>query len=295
MQENPFDWADHWRKLVNGREAQAQRLRERAGLTAANFWDQRAEGFRRATQSRAGEQDPLLALVSPHLTSETTVLDAGAGVGRHTLPLAGMVRSVTAVEPSEGMRSFLAADAAEQAVRNVTIVPAAWEDADAQVEPCDIAICSHVVYFVADIRLFLEKLQKNAKKHCFMVIRTTQRDGHLAGLWQRVHGEALVPETGAIDLFNAVYQCLGVIPNVEVTPFRVGRGPMASYASLDEALKGVREQLYLAPGDPRESIIREHLGANIVEQEGRYVLPGRSTGAAILWWSNEPGSWNRVE
>ncbi len=44
---------------MEGREAQAQRLRERAGIRQGSYWDGCAEGFQRATQSRVGETDPL--------------------------------------------------------------------------------------------------------------------------------------------------------------------------------------------------------------------------------------------
>lgn len=282
----PVDWAAYWRKLVEDREAQAQRLREHAGLPAGSYWDRRAEGFRRATQSRADETDPLIERVLSHLTPESTVLDVGAGVGRHALELAKTARWVTAVEPSEGMRSILQAEAAERGIRNLTVVPSTWEAAE--VEPCDVAICSHVVYTAPDIRLFLEKLQDKSRRYCFMTIRTVQRELFLEDLWQRLHGER-VPEPGAIELFNALHQCVGIVANLEIVPFRIGRASLATFASFEEALDSIREQLYLALGDPRESLVREYLEANLIQEGERLVLPGPSIGAAILWWSNEPG------
>ena len=288
--DHSIDWAEHWRALVEDREAQAQRIRQRTGLVRDSYWDERAEGFQRATQRYAGEPDRLLELISAHLTPESSVLDVGAGVGRYALPLARLARQVIAVEPSEGMRGLMEANAAEQGIGNLTVVPARWEDAE--VEPCDVALCSHVVYTVPDIRGFLEKLQRHTKGHCFMAIRTTQRGAHLQGLWKRVHGEERIPEPSLMDLYNVLYQCLGVCANVEVIPFRVGRSPLAAFDSLEDAVARVGSQLYLAEGAPQEALVREHLEAHLVPREGRLVLPGPSVGAAIVWWDNRPGSWN---
>ena len=113
-------------------------------------------------------------------------------------------------------------------------------------------------------------------------------------LWRRFHGEERVPEPGAYELFNVLHQCLGIIPNVEVLPFRLGRATLAAFDSFDAALVSIREQLYLASGGPEEAVIREHLETHLVQREGRLVWPGPSIAAAILWWSTEPDSWNRA-
>ncbi|MBI2886200.1 MAG: class I SAM-dependent methyltransferase [Chloroflexi bacterium] len=286
-----LDWAAHWRELVEQREDQARRLREQAGLPAGNFWDQRAEGFRQATQRRAGEPDRFLERVLEHLAPEHTVLDVGAGVGRYALPLAQRARHLVAVEPSQGMRSLLESDAAAQGVANLTVVPASWEEA--QVEPCDMVLCSHVVYAVPDIAGFVEKLHAHTRACCFMAVRTSQIAGHLRELWLRVHREERIPEPSFMELYNVLYQRLGVVANVEVMPFRVGRGPLATFDTFEEAVAGVRGQLFLAEGDPREALVQEHLKERLVkDDEGRLVLPGRSVGAAVLWWDMRPGSWN---
>lgn len=285
-----FDWVDQWRQIVVAREGQETRLRGKAGLTTSNLWDERADRFRSGIQRGAGRADRFLELLSSYVTPQRSVLDVGAGFGRHALPLAKLVKQVIAVEPSQGMRRFLEADAAKQGLRNLSVVPSTWEEA--QVEPCDIVYCSHVVYRVLDIRRFIEKLRDHTKGTCFIAIRTSQRDSSLRELWRLVHGEERSPEPGFIDLYNALHQSIGVSANVEVMPSRIGRSSLSSFETLEEAMTQVRSQLCLPEKAPEEARVRDYLKERLIVQDGRLALPGPLIGEAVLWWDNRPGSWN---
>ncbi|MEK7214128.1 MAG: methyltransferase domain-containing protein [Chloroflexota bacterium] len=288
------DWVGRWRELVQAREVQATRLRAQAGLEAPVYWDRRAEGFRANVQQREGEADRLLQLVSERAGAEATVLDVGAGVGRHALPLARVCREVVAVEPSAAMRGYLEADAAAQGLANLTVVPVAWEDAAAPV--CDIALCSHVVYSIVDIEAFVEKLSRHAARYGFMAIRTAQRDAQLLELWKLVHGEEKVPEPGFLELYNVMLQRFRIAANVEITGFRRTSNPLGTFTSLDEAAAVVREQLYVAEGTPKDATAQDYLSTHLIRgDDDRLLLPGPRVGAAIVWWDNRPDSWNLLK
>src|SRR6266540_6523499 len=149
-----IDWIAHWRSLV----------RERAGGSEhharAGYWDRRAPSYARITRGRA---DEFLEVIDPYLSPRKTLIDVGAGTGRHTTPLAERVEWVTAVEPSEGMRSHIAQR------DNVTIVASSWEDAE--VAPADLVICSHVMYGVANPVPFIDKMQRSARERVFVMMR----------------------------------------------------------------------------------------------------------------------------
>lgn len=286
-----IDWGERWRALVEEREAQAARLRALAGLAAPAYWDRRAEGFRANVQRHTGEPDRLLQLVLEKVKADSTVLDVGAGVGRHALPLASVCREVVAVEPSAAMRGFLTAGAAAQGISNLSVVPQSWDDADVPV--CDVVLCSHVVYSIAGIVGFVEKLRTHAAKYCFMAIRTVQRDAQLLDVWKRIHGEDRFREPGFAELYNLLLQRFGVAANVDVLGFRRTSNPLGTFATEDEAGAAVREQLYLAEGFAKDAAVREYLREHLVRDgEGRLLLPGPRVGAAIVWWDNQPGSWN---
>src|SRR5205085_9194741 len=70
---------------------------------------------------------------------------------------------VTAVEPSEGMRGQIPSRS------NLTVVASTWEEAD--VDPADFMLMSHVLYFVADIVPFLDKGEAHARERVFVFMR----------------------------------------------------------------------------------------------------------------------------
>ena len=151
------DWTAHWRNLVEARQAEA----EAAGAGQRGYWNRRAAGFKASLQGRS--DDPFLDFLEPWLSPRKTVLDVGAGWGRHALPLASRVDWVTAIEPAEGMRELL------EPAANLTVIASAWEDAEAA--PADLVICCHVLYGVAEVASFLLKLETSARERVFVYMR----------------------------------------------------------------------------------------------------------------------------
>src|SRR5947208_12846539 len=138
-----IDWAQGWKRVVEDRATLA------AGDADHGYWDRRAASYARSTQTRI---DEFLQVLEPYLSPLKTLIDVGAGTGRHAVPLAERLEWVTAIEPSEGMRSHLPPR------HNMTVIASTWEDAE--VAPADLVICCHVLYGVADPVPFVDKLQK---------------------------------------------------------------------------------------------------------------------------------------
>jgi SAM-dependent methyltransferase len=230
-----------------------------------------------AVEARAGTPDPLLQLIRPLLTASTTVLDVGAGAGRHTLAIAPEVRHVTAVEPSPAMREQLEGGVLEASLANVTVVAGSWPAA--HVEPADVVICSHVAYFVEDVATFLLRLGDVTRGRCFVVHRSQQRELPTLDLFRLVWREDRCLEPTLADLFGAASQ-LAIWGNVAVVPFAT---PM-SYESVDEAISVVQGDL-LNPAEPAvHDLIRAYLEENLVRRDGRLAFATPQTYAGILWW-----------
>src|SRR5437899_9058257 len=154
MQE--IDWAQRWKSIVEDRATLA------AEHAAHGYWDRRAASYARSTQTRV---DEFLQVLEPYLSPRKTLIDVGAGTGRHAIPLAERLEWVTAIEPSEGMRSHIPPR------DNITVIASTWEDAEDA--PADLVICCHVLYGVADPVHFLDTLQKYARERDLVMNRTS--------------------------------------------------------------------------------------------------------------------------
>lgn len=213
-----IDWAARWRQVVEDRAALA------SGHADRGYWDRRAASFARSTHARV---DEFLSVLEPYLKPRKTLIDVGAGTGRHTNPLAERLEWVTAVEPSEGMRSHIAAR------DNVTVVASTWEDAD--VAPADLVICSHVLYGVADPVPFIAKLERCALERVFVMMRESDLPHPAAEIRRRLRGETGPRLPRFSELFMLLLQ-QGIAPDVAFLRYPI----VTRYTDMDEALTDCR-------------------------------------------------------
>jgi cyclopropane fatty-acyl-phospholipid synthase-like methyltransferase len=99
------DWLAIWRQMYDAKRAQVEALQS-PKQAPADHWASQAARFAQAT-GRAQQPDHFLRFVLPHLQPGDTVLDIGAGAGRHAVYLTKQVARVVAVEPSPSMRQQL--------------------------------------------------------------------------------------------------------------------------------------------------------------------------------------------
>src|SRR6266566_5905198 len=209
-----IDWAERWKRIVEDRATLA------SGHADTGYWDRRSKSYARSTQSRI---DDFLKVLEPYLSPRKTLIDVGAGAGRHATPLAEKLEWVTAVEPSEGMRSHIPAR------DNMTVIASTWDEAE--VAPADLVICSHVLYGVADPLPFINKLQRSARERVFVMIRESDLPHPAAELRRRIAGDSGPRLPRFSELFMLLLE-MGIAP--EVTFLRYPA--LTRYADIDEAL-----------------------------------------------------------
>ncbi|MBI4213582.1 MAG: methyltransferase domain-containing protein [Chloroflexi bacterium] len=264
------DWAESWRRKFEIRAAQPVGRRD---------WDDRAGRFAQMAADLDVRRDPLVRALAQGVRKEDTALDVGAGAGRFALPLAAMVSRVTAVEPSAGMRASLETALVDQEIGNVTVVPGTWQEVT--VEPHDVALCAHVVYFVADIAPFIEKLDAAARRACYVYLRVEGNEAPLRPLWREIHGAEFPSEPGLADLYPLLLS-LGIRANV-----RIETVDRAGYADLDAAVAQARQTLALASEqDGYDGRIREYLSEHLMERGGQLRFPYPSQ-TAVVWWEKD--------
>jgi ubiquinone/menaquinone biosynthesis C-methylase UbiE len=254
-----MDWAASWKEIVSGRAGAA-------GTHAdPSYWDRRSASFARSTQARA---DEFLKVVEPFLSPHKTLIDAGAGAGRHAVPLSERCEWVTAVEPSEGMRSKIPPR------DNMTIVASTWEDAE--VAPADLVICSHVLYGVADPEPFISKLDRCARERVFIMLRESDLPHPAAAIRTQLLGSAGPRMPRFSDLFMLLIE-MGIAPDVRFLSYQT----QTRYADLDEALADVRALV----GDAwDESTGRSMLEALLTRDGEELVFDGGSVLSGVAHW-----------
>jgi hypothetical protein len=213
-----MDWEAHWKDVVHARASLA-------GTHAdPGYWDRRAPSFARSTRARV---DEFLKVIDPYLSPSKTLIDAGAGAGRHAVPLSERLEWVTAVEPSEGMRAQIPPR------DNMTVVASSWEDA--QVAPADLVICCHVMYAVADPVPFITKLEESARERVFIMLRETELPQPAVAIRRQLAGAEGPRMPRFSDLFMLLLE-IDIAPDVSFQRYQ----SVSRYADMDEAVADTR-------------------------------------------------------
>jgi SAM-dependent methyltransferase len=271
---------ERWNAILNARAQQMDAAYTRLGRTSADFWDRRARGYHRSTKETV-VHDPFYLRLRQVITSQTTVLDVGAGTGRFTLALAPHVKHITTVEPSASMLNYLRQDASEQGLTNISLVQTTWQDAPDDLQ-ADIVICSHVLYPIMDIVPFLTKLQAATRNTCYIYMRATHIDALTADIWHHFHNEERCLPPGYISALDVLYQ-MGIYANVEIVKVQSS----LRFRSLDVAVEELVEQLILPNDEKTRDELRNILRGWLVERDGILVPPVKDMVCAIMWWNPE--------
>jgi SAM-dependent methyltransferase len=254
-----IDWVEHWRRLVQDRSAAA------GSHSDPTYWDRRAASFARSTRTRV---DDFLAVVAPYTSARKTLIDVGAGAGRHALPLAERLEWVTAVEPSEGMRAQIPAR------DNMTVVASMWEDAE--VAPADLVICAHVLYGVEEPAPFITKLGRSARERVFVMLREGQIPHPAAIIRDRLLGSRGPRLPQFSDLFMLLLQ-MGIAPDVNFISYPI----VQRYADLSEAWADCQS---LIGAGLDEAQARATLKEILVQDGDELVFNGGLTLSGIAHW-----------
>ena len=282
----PVDFVRRWHDIVERRRVQMDTAYAAAGINNADYWGKRAKTYRQALHDRIDE-DPFLLRVRRDVTSETTALDVGAGTGRHTLALAPHVARMLAVEPSAAMLGLLREDVEAQKLTNVETIASGW--LQAEVEPADVVLCSHVLYPIADPVPFIRKLEASARQRVYVYLRVDPLPTDL-GLWSAFHGVALQAQPAHLDLVGLLAQ-IGIAADVEIVEHRFAW----TFADLDEAVAQLRNSLCLHEDDAAATArLRTLLEARLVRwPSGRLGPEIGSARSAIVSWRPEASSRGR--
>ncbi|MDD1728590.1 MAG: class I SAM-dependent methyltransferase [Methanospirillum sp.] len=213
------------------------------------------------------------------------VLDIGAGPGTLSIPLAGVVKDVTSVEPSGGMLTCLRENTVESGISNITIVPKKWEDIVVEQDltpPYDLVISSYSLAF-PDLQEALQKMNDVSRKYVYIfwfadMMSPWQRN--YLEIWEQLFG--IPPETGRKP--NIIYNLLnqmGIYANVEVNLEEISH----RFSSVEEALEDQSTGLNLSTQEQR-SLLKKYLEKKLIQEKNYCVIREKSPRCKI-WWDKE--------
>jgi hypothetical protein len=175
------------------------------------------------------------------------------------------------------MRQQLKAAVERNWLTNITVLATTWQMAPAQIH--DIVLASHVLYTIEDIAAFLLKLDRCARRACYIVTRVDPLGAPIADLWRQVWQTEPPPEPSHLDLMNVLF-ALGIRPSAQLMTL----DPAGRFQDLDDAVDFVRRQLFLTDVDEdRDSRIRSSLEATLVPVGSRLTWPTPQQAAIVGW------------
>ena len=270
------DWNEIWKQ-----RQQLQESSKRPG-DATHNWDKRENAERYDASARSEYDDRVRRTVaSLPLSRDARVLDIGAGPGVLTIPLAPLVREVTAVEPGAGMLEVLRKHARREGLKNISCVQKVWEDVDLAADlaaPYDIVVAS-LSLTMHDIRAALEKMDAAAagSVHLFWFADMPFWEKMYADLSLPLYGQPYYPGPKADCLFGVLYQ-MGIYPDVTMHPM----AKEYRFGSREEMLAFFHKR-FGATTPEQIHIVDDYVSLMIRQEGDGVVISGDSTFAHIRW------------
>jgi len=255
-----------------------ENARAKKGWTSksSSDWDKKAQSFSKRTKDSRYID---LFLAELPLTPSMSVLDIGSGPGTLALPMAPLVKSVTALDYSQGMLDTLATLSQEQQIKNIRPVQCAWEDDWHQkgIEPHDIAIASRSMS-VKDLRAALEKINSYGTKYVFISDRIGPTPFEPAAF--KALGRSTATGPDYIYTLNILYT-MDVHPNVTVLELERD----ATYSSMDEAINSFSWMFHGITVE-EEKILKKYIDSRIIHSDHNGITVRRDSPPrwALIWW-----------
>jgi len=275
------DWNEIWK--LRQQKHESSKLAD----DPSHDWNKKENAERYDANARNGYDDRVkTTTASLDITRNSRVLDIGAGPGTLAIPLAPLVKEITAVEPGAGMVEILKKRAEQQGIRNITCVQKTWEDIELSRDlagPYDIVIAS-LSLTMHDIREALAKMDAAASGsvHLFWFVDMPFWERMYADLWEPLHGNPYYSGPKADCLFGVLYQ-MGIYPDVTMLPL----SKEYRFGSREEMFAFFRRR-FGAETPEQEQVVDTYI-APLIRTQGEVVMvSGDSTFAHIRWKKTKP-------
>lgn len=264
---NEIDWNEAIKNIKNSGPIKSQR--------DSSFWDKRAPSFADHVKESL-YPNSLLKIMDPD--PSWTALDMGCGGGTIAIPLAPMVKHITAADFSPKMLEILREEAGKRKITNIDTIEASWTDnwEEKGIESYDVVIASRSIA-VDDVHAALTKLNNAARKR--VILTTVAGDGpHDRKLYESV-GRQFSGKVDYIYFYNLLYQ-MGISANISF----INTERAKSFKSIEEACESVMWMFQDITNQER-NLLKKYMTDNLVEtSEGLTMKYQNKSTWAVIWW-----------
>ncbi len=254
----------------------------------ATKWDEkRSNWYSRAIEQSNYPKQAVTALL-PLLRTCESVLDIGAGCGALSIPIAGSVKRVTAIEPSRWMYSSLLKRVREKGIKNIRAYNAGWKgyrlqgDLHTKLRPHDMVVCANLPHSVICNVRFLRYITNMSGK----IIVYIQN----AGGWNRFYYRELYPmllkrkysnECDYINTYIFLHH-QGILANVKIFEYYLDQ----PFESFDEAMDFWRHRLKTKLSFRKEGMLADFLRKRLIRmgKDNTLTAPFGLRKTALMWW-----------
>lgn len=278
--EKITDWALLWKELVE-RQGPFWNRKKRS-KDNQDKWKDRSRKFYERVKERWLKPDPHRDFVVSNISSysDATVLDIGAGTGAWAIFLAKYARKVTAIEPSQEMRSILEENLKKGSICNVEVMDNFWPTSG--IEHHDFTLASHSVYGCEDLKGFVKAMNEATRCTCFMLLRAPDHNGLMAMAAERIWGVPYDSPNFQVA-YNVMLQ-MGLFPNVLME--EKGMWPEWINNSFDDALNRIRERFGLEKDSNHDQYLNYLLKRHLKEKGGKIYWPSEMR-TGLLYWNTK--------
>lgn len=225
------------------------------------------------------KQDGLERAAAMQLASGMKVLDIGSGPGVLAIPLAKRGCQVTAVEPSEAMRSLLQKHMEEQQI-HIRILPYTWETVpEGELEQYDLVIASYSL-FMPDFRAAALKMNQHSRGRVelYWFAGETSWERDRRKLCERLKRTEEVMHHRKIDEFYQILYTMGIYPNITMLH---GTSFDREYSSFEEAVRDMKKRYDIA--DVEMPVLRAYLEECLEKREEIWYYKDLTHYAKLSW------------
>lgn len=241
------------------------------------IWSERRARFYNEALKFSDYPQKAMEALAPLAKGYRSVLDVGAGVGALTIPLARLVETVTALEPSKGMLGVLRRNLEREGIQNVVVIKGAW--GEVELPPHDLLLVANVPNILEDIPQFVDEAQKIARRFIVLIqnVETGKDKFYFDELYPLLFRKEYHRKGDYLDTYGALHK-LGIHADVKIIEYDFDQ----PFADLQEAILFWKEHLPLETAD-QEEVLKRFLEARLRPTPGGLLAPIHKKSAVISW------------